>query len=86
MKHDLEDGDIIPLHSCLPCSYYDINSDCCPAFPAGIPEKIANGHIKHDRVFPGQIGDLVFFSSLFPETDNPDYGAPPWFGPDSTSD
>ena len=86
MKHDPEDDDITPLHSCVGCSYYKSDPDRCPAFPEGIPEEIGTGKLNHDRVFPGQVGDFVFRMFHPPVLDNPDYGAPPWFGPDSTSD
>ena len=80
-----EDGIRVPF-GCIPCLYFDHKTRNCPAFPEGIPEEIGTGKLHHDRVLPGQVGDFVFHMFDPPETDNPDYGAPPWFGPDFTFD
>ena len=86
MKHDPDDGDIIPLHSCTGCAYRKSDPDRCPAFSDGIPEELANGQIEHNRVLPNQVGDLVYEMRNPPVADHPDYGAPPWFSPDFTFD
>lgn len=32
----------------------------CPAFPQGIPERIAYGEDNHEVVAPDQVGDTVY--------------------------
>ena len=32
----------------------------CPAFPNGIPERIAYGNDLHEKVSDDQVGDIVF--------------------------
>ena len=47
---------------CAFCEHYIANSDClCEAFPGGIPAKILQGWVVHDRPMPelGQKNDLV---------------------------
>ena len=53
-----EKRDLI-LSKCLNCNYY-FGDGKCEAFPDGIPDKILDNSVEHNKVMEEQIGDYIF--------------------------
>lgn len=45
---------------CSKCLHFDGGNNSCSAFPAGIPEPLLSGKVKHKSKFPEQEGTDVF--------------------------
>lgn len=93
----MSDEPMIPGGACLFChhllfweellSQSEDERGKCKAFPDGIPDDIWFRGLEHDKVMPGQVGDFVHASTVpVPNSDDPEYGAPPMLDPDSTFD